>query len=94
MPTPVPSPPTPHEPGVSIVAIWLNVCTMPSTMLVGVITVRIAHAPPPVFSHPVPFHVTVPLLPFAVSVASHIAQSDAKLTTDVAVAVRNVEVIE
>lgn len=67
---------------------------MPSTMLVGVSTWRIVHAPPSVCSHPVPFHVAVALLPFAVSVASHIAQSDAKLMTDVAVAVRNVAVIE
>jgi hypothetical protein len=67
---------------------------MPSTTLVGVSTLRISHAPPLVFSHPVPFHFTVPLRPFAVSVASHIAQSDAKLRTDVAVAVRNVAVTE
>jgi hypothetical protein len=94
VPEPTKLPPTPHEAGDTNSPAWLNVCTMPSTTLVGVNTLCIAHAPPVVFSHPPPFHVKVPVLPFAVSVASHMAQSDAKWMTAVAVAVRNVDVIE
>lgn len=67
---------------------------MPSTTLVGVKTFRMRHAPPFVFSHPVPFHVAVALPVSVVNVASHIAQSEAKVTTDVTVAVRNVPVTE
>jgi hypothetical protein len=42
----------------------------------------------------VPFHVAVALPVSVVNVASHIAQSEAKVTTDVTVAVRNVPVTE
>lgn len=93
-PVPVMSPPTPHEPGDRIVETWLKVSTMPSTTLVGVTTTRIRQWPPSVRSHPVPFHVIVPVIPLAVNVASHCAQSEATVMTPETVAVRNVAVIE